>query len=381
MPDRLPDEPIFLWRQDLLRSGLGGVAVANGHVLIGDRDYSNQFDVWRCFHADSGEPLWTYQYPAPGSLDYDNAPRATPLIEGDRAYLLGAFGQLTCIRLKDGKKIWQRHLRLEYAAKSQLVWGLCSSPLLVDGKLIVNPGADNAAWVALNPDNGKELWRVGGDRHGFASPIVGSFGGIRQLVVYDRTHLVGLNVSTGEQLWKLKPPRTGDFNVPTPLIANDQLLVMTENNATRLYEFDEEGHLIPEPKVHYPTLASDQSTPVMIDNRVYCVWSDLFCLEVNPDKLTEQWIASDEAFPETGTIITGRYHNGEARLLVIGRGGELLLINGEATDRMQILSRLNLFKVSANTAEDLLTQPAIVGDRLYLRSEDELACIQLTDGS
>lgn len=377
LPDQLPDEPQFVWRKALNRPGLGGIAVVDHYVLLGDRDIANQFDVWRCFDANSGEPVWERRYPAPGKLDYDNAPRATPLVVDNKAYLLGAFGHLSCVNLADGKLQWRRNLRLEYGVTEELVWGLCSSPLLVDGKLIVNPGANDAAWVALEPETGYEIWRTAGDRHGFASPLVATLGGVKQLVGYDRTSLNGWDLETGQRLWTLTPPRKGDFNVPTPLVIKDQLLVMTENNGTRLYQFAASGAIDPTPVDQYNLLGSDMSTPVGINGHAYCVWEDLFCLEVQSGILTEKWIGSDPALPETGTIIAGKNDEGKARLLVIARGGELLVIDAEPTQEMRILSRSNLFQFTPNQAEDLLTQPALVGDRLYLRNEEELVCVRL----
>ena len=105
LPDRLPREPTFLWRKTLQRPGLGGIAATDKHVLIGDRDVSNSFDVFRCYSADDGSELWTVQYPAQGQLDYDNMPRATPLIYEGHAYLLGAFGDLSCVELETGARL------------------------------------------------------------------------------------------------------------------------------------------------------------------------------------------------------------------------------------------------------------------------------------
>ncbi|CAN0370736.1 unnamed protein product, partial [Ectocarpus sp. 4 AP-2014] len=42
LPEKLAAEPTFVWRQELSRSGLGGVAVADGRVVIGDRDFTNE---------------------------------------------------------------------------------------------------------------------------------------------------------------------------------------------------------------------------------------------------------------------------------------------------------------------------------------------------
>ena len=62
------------------------------------------------------------------------------------------------------------------------------------------------------------------------------------------------------------------------------------------------------------------------------------------------------------------------------RGGELLLIDPDAQSGERIVSRLNLFGEDPMDAEDLLTLPALVGDRLYLRGESELVCVRLGAG-
>lgn len=376
LPDTLDGSPAVVWSTPLMRSGLGGAAVSGGKVVLGDRDLTNAMDVWRCYDALTGAPLWRWQYPAPGQLDYDNSPRATPLIADDRAYLLGAFGHLTCVRLSDGVPLWRRDLRADFGARDALVWGLCASPVLVDGRLIVGPGASDAAWVALDPSTGAELWRVGGDRHGFATPVVATLGGVRQLVVCDRTSIVGLRVETGELLWRLKPPRPGDFNVPTPLVIGGRLFAVSENNGARLYRFAEGGVIDPEPVALYADLLPDTSSPVALGERVYCVWNSLFCLDAAGGRLAEEWVGEDPALPDAGAIVAGRTRGGADRLLVVARGGELLLVD-PAGDAMRVVARQNLFGADLANAEELLTSPAIAGGRLYLRGESRFLCVEL----
>ena len=129
-----------MWRQTLAGPGLGGIAATRNFVLFGDRDLDNRHDVFRCLDAATGLPLWQVQYPAEGKLDYGNTPRATPLVHGELVYLFGAFGDLHCVRLDSGEVVWRKNLRQQFGVSSKLVWGACSSPLLVDGRLIVNPG-------------------------------------------------------------------------------------------------------------------------------------------------------------------------------------------------------------------------------------------------
>jgi ABC-type phosphate/phosphonate transport system substrate-binding protein/outer membrane protein assembly factor BamB len=372
LPDSLPQEPTFVWRKPLHRAGLGGIAANDKLVLLGDRDLSNANDEFRCYAAADGELLWTLQYPAAGKLDYDNTPRATPLIHEGCAYFLGAFGTLTCVDLESGLTIWQKHLIEEFAPDTKLVWGLCSSPLIVDDKLIVNPGGADASVVALDPFSGELVWKSPGAPHAYSSFIVGTFGSVRQLVGYDETSLGGWDIETGRRLWTLKPPHQGDFNVPTPVAAGGRLLVVSENNGTRLYDFDPHGQIVPAPVAVNTRLAPDTSSPIIVGDRAFCVCLDMFCLDV-AHGLAPIWIGADKAFCDYSPLIAS-----DERILAVGEGGELILVDAKSNN-FQVISRLKLFPGSKSKAE-VLAHPALVGTRVYFRGEHELVCVDLDPG-
>jgi outer membrane protein assembly factor BamB len=257
----------------------------------------------------------------------------------------------------------------------ELVWGTCSSPLVVDGKLIVNPGGGAASIVALDPESGALLWQSPGDRHAYSSFIVatlgpGAGGARRQLVGYDRTSLGGWDIATGDRLWTLKPPYPGDFNVPTPVAVDGQLLVVTENNGARLYEFDDSGKIVAPPLATNEELAPDVSSPAVVGRRAFCVWNSLYCLDL-ADGLKPVWVGHDDAFCDSSPLFVS-----DERVLAIGRGGELLLIDA-ASDNFRIVSRLKLFEDRDSRQAELLSHPALVGTRLYLRGEKELVCVDL----
>jgi ABC-type phosphate/phosphonate transport system substrate-binding protein len=371
LPNSLPDKPNIVWRQAMHRSGLGGIAATHEYVVLGDRDLSNTVDEFRCYSARDGTLLWTVKYPAPGQLDYDNTPRATPLIDHGRAYLLGAFGHLTCATLETGAIEWQMNILEMFDGDPELVWGTCSSPLVVDGKLIVNPGGPEASVVALDPESGVLQWQSPGVRHAYSSFIAATLGGVRQLVGYDRTSLGGWDIATGHRLWTLKPPHDGDFNVPTPVAIEGRLLVATENNGTRLYDFDLSGKIIPQPIADNGALAPDVSSPAVAGGRAFCVWGDMFCLDL-ADHLQPLWVGEDDAFCDSAPLFVT-----DQLVLTFGRGGELLLIDA-LSPNFHIISRLHLFTDPASRRAELLAHPALVGTRLYVRGERELVCVDLT---
>src|SRR5204863_441721 len=128
-----------------------------------------------------------------------------------------------------------------------LAMAMCSTPLLVDDLLIVNPGGTNASLAALDPVSGHTRWTTPGLPAAYSSFICGQFGGRRQIVGYDQHSLGGWDVKTGKRLWQLVPPLGRDFNVPTPIAVDGGIVVSTENNGTRYYRFDEAGRIIPKP--------------------------------------------------------------------------------------------------------------------------------------
>ncbi|QDU86892.1 outer membrane biogenesis protein BamB [Pirellulimonas nuda] len=371
LPDRLPESPPIVWQQPLLRSGLGGLAATQHHVVLGDRDAANAMDVFRSFEAGTGEPLWTVEYPAPGLLDYDNAPRATPLIADDKVYLLGAFGDLTCADLASGAVLWQTNLRRDFLAEEELVWGTCSSPLLVGDMLIVHTGATQFNLVALEAETGLLVWQAAGAGLAYASICEATFAGVHQVIAYDKTSLRGFDPDSGAELWRLDPPQPGDFNVPTPQQLGDRLLVVTENNGARLYDFDETGRIVPEPAAQTMALRSDTATPIVAAGRVFGAADKLLCLDPAAGFKT-LYQGRDRAVRGFAPMLAT-----DDRLLILGHGGELLLVDPRS-DKLNVLSRARLFEDSEQA--DLYCYPALVGTRLFVRGERSVVCVELGDG-
>ena len=368
LPTRLPKEPKIVWSKPLTGRALAGLAATDRYLVVADRDASDTADVFRCLDSHTGRQLWKLEYATSGTIkDYGNSPRATPLIDHGRVYVLGGLGNLHCVGLADGKTVWSKHLARHVGATVP-TWGYCSSPLAVDGKLIVNPGAKGASLVALDCVSGKEVWRCPGLPPAYASFIVGTFGGVRQIVGYDEKSLGGWNPATGKRLWTLVPPASGDFNVPTPIDAGGKLILASENNGTRLCEFDVDGSIKVKPAATNKDLAPDSSTPVLVGGRVFGCGASLYCLHAGP-MLKTVWIGEDEAFNNYASLIAS-----PDRVLVVSNRGELLLIDATA-DKFKIISRLRVFPEDA----EMFSHPALVGRRFFLRDTSTVLCLDLSE--
>ena len=97
--------PKVTWRAKVA-GGYSGPAVAHGRVILTDYvrqqgDSSPSPNVRNqllgtervlCFDEQSGDLIWKHEYQRPYNISYAAGPRATPLVDGDRVYVLGAEG-------------------------------------------------------------------------------------------------------------------------------------------------------------------------------------------------------------------------------------------------------------------------------------------------
>ncbi|MHC4501775.1 MAG: outer membrane protein assembly factor BamB family protein [Planctomycetota bacterium] len=366
VPVKLPSEVRFLWRTKMTGPGLAGVAATARSVIVSDKDAKRTQDIWRCLGADDGKERWQVSYEAKGKMDYSNAPRATPAVYDGLVYLLGAFGHLHCVRLDTGRIVWKKNIIREFGAKLP-GWGMCAAPLVVDDKLIVNPGGPKASIVALHRRTGEVIWRCAGAQAAYASFIVAEVAGKRQIIGYDAGSAGGWDLATGERLWTLVPKEEGDFNVPTPVFMDGKLLLATENNGTRLYAFRDDGTIEQKPIASNEDLLPDTQSPVVVGGLVIGNADCLYCLDA-ANGLSPAWEVDDDMFADHAAII-----GGNGRALVFTASGNLALLKVDRTGCGPI-SRL---KPYGDAEVSIWSHPALVPGRLYIRDETHASCLLL----
>lgn len=355
-----PFRPRMLWQTPLPSQGVGGVAATEDFVVASSRSADDQSDVFVCLDPITGSLLWKVEYVAPGQLDYGTSPRATPLIHDPYVFLLGAFGDLTCVDIDSGGVKWRKHLVKDFGGRLP-TWGFSWSPLLVENRLIVLPGGPTCAIASLSTVDGHIQWQSQGDLSAYASPVLATWSGQSQIVAYDRHSLGGFDLEIGSRLWSVTPPKPNDFNVPTPIVLPEGLLITSENNGTRLHAVDSKGRIVAEPGSTQGLVRPDAHTPVVVGSQVIAAERDLVSLDLN-DRLAVRWRLRDRAFRGHNSLIAAGN-----RMLVITQTGEVLLVL-VAQDQGTVLARFKL----GDDAKYLLAHPALVNDVLYVRAESSL---------
>ncbi|MDP6893400.1 MAG: PQQ-binding-like beta-propeller repeat protein [Verrucomicrobiota bacterium] len=368
LPRQLPKVLQKVWSTKLTGPAVAGPAATDKWVIIPDKSRGGTQDLFRCLDVNDGSEVWRLEYEADRELDYSNSPRATPVVHDGLVYLLGALGDLHCLRLETGEVVWRTNYYREYGGKL-LPWGSSAPPLIVAEKLIINPGVSNASLVALDRKTGRLIWKTSGHAAAYSAFVVSELGGRQQIVGYDSASLGGWDPDTGKRIWQHIPTEGSDFNVTTPLIYDGQLLLATENNGTRLHQFSKNGTPFDKPVMANPSLAPDTCSPVIVGDRGFATaYGEMYCLDLK-NNLKTVWVKEDDMFYDHSNVI-----GGNGRVLVWTQSGDLLLLDA-AANKFSPLSRLRPF---GDSKVDSMSHPAIVGNRIYLRGPDEIACFQLS---
>ena len=166
-------------------AGYASPAIASDRLVFLHRNADEE--IVECLHPETGARHWSFRYPTDfeDRYGYNNGPRSSPVIDGDRTYTVGAQGQLHCLDLRSGKLVWSRNLAREYKVPQDF-FGTASTPLVEDALLVVNVGAPGGPCVAgLDKMTGREVWRAGSEwGAGYASPMPAMVHGRRRVFVF-----------------------------------------------------------------------------------------------------------------------------------------------------------------------------------------------------
>jgi outer membrane protein assembly factor BamB len=353
----------------LPHQGIGGVAAFEDFVVVSSRDRNDAMDVFSCLDPSTGIMYWQSTYGATGNLDYGNSPRATPLILDPYVVTLGAFGDLQCLDMISGAIVWKKHLVKDFQGELPQ-WGYSASPIVVDEKLIIQPGGQAKSIVALELSTGKLLWATPGRVPAYASLVPNRVGTRWQVIGFDDKSAGAWSVADGARDWELIAPIKNDFNVPTPVLAPEGLLLTSENNGTRFYRWTESGGVESEPSAQTEDLAGDSHSPIRIGKLLIGVDHSLQMLDWT-DGLRCVAKQEDRAFRGYCSLI-----GSEDRVLVVCENSEVLLYQLEER-QFRELGRVRV----ADADTQILSHPAISGRTLFVRLPNALVAWELSPES
>lgn len=272
-PATWPAELKQSWRVDI-GEGYSSPVVAGGKVFVhGRRDPE---EIVASINLADGKLLWQQKYQAEFkknqyAVEMAKGPNATPLVVGNRLFTLGVTGVLNAWDTATGKQLWTRDFSKSIDT-TKLFCGTAASPLIVNGRLVVQIGSDihGGQVLALNPATGATEWEWKGLGPGYASPVVIELAGNPQIVTMTEGSIISLDGKTGKELWSMPFPDEWHENIATPLWTGAQLIVSGTRQGTHAYTLAQTGGKWQATEIwKNPDIAMYMSSPVFGDGLIY----------------------------------------------------------------------------------------------------------------
>ena len=272
-PATWPTELKQSWRVEI-GEGYSSPVVAGGKVFVhGRRDPE---EIVAGINLVDGKVLWQQKYQAEFkknqyAVEMAKGPNATPLVVGNRLFTLGVTGIVNAWDTATGKQLWTRDFS-KLIDTSKMFCGTAASPLLVNGRVVVQIGSDihGGQVLALNPATGATEWEWHGLGPGYASPVMIELGGSQQIVTMTEGSIVGLEGKTGKELWSVPFPDEWHENIATPLWTGAQLIVSGTRQGTHAYTLAQTAGKWQATEIwKNPDIAMYMSSPVFGDGLIY----------------------------------------------------------------------------------------------------------------
>lgn len=352
-----------LWKKSLPGRGHASPCVLGDIVLIASADEANSVQFILALDRRTGEERWrtdVHRSPLPKINEKNTHASATPACDGQLVFTLFAQHDQLSVSAIDlsGQIVWQRVVGSYKHAN-----GLGASPALFRNLVIVasdNPA--NPTLVALRAADGSVEWQTTRKAsENSATPIVATVAGRPQLLINGAYGVNSYDPATGVELWHVdhktevaactmafdKQRVYASGNVPEPCLLGvraDGSGDVTESHV--LWRTNQSNPYVPSP------LVANGQLFVVTDSGV------AFCRDL-----------------ETGNILWKKRLGGNFSASPLLAGGNIYATNEDGVTH--IFRAATVFtRVAENDVSALcLATPAVCGGMVFLRTDTDLYCI------
>ena len=362
------DGPRRLWQRPL---GDGYSAIVSDVETLYTVYRAEAQDVVIALDAATGKTKWESRFDAPFketcSERLGPAPRAAPLIIGDRLVTISAGGLMNSFDRRTGAKQWAVDL-VEGGAQAVRACGYSASPIAFKNLIITTAGGPGRGVVAVNAETGAFAWRSQDFQNGYSSPLLIDLDGRPELVVFTFGEVSGLDPATGTLEWTVAHRAEQGVNVATPIWGPDNLLFVSSayNGGSRVLKLARQGD-----KVDVKEVWANQrvrihfGNAVRVGTRIYASNGEFGAAPFAAiDVLTGDMVWRDRGVARS-TLISA-----DGKLIILDEDGKLVI----ATPGESGLTIHAKAQVLENTA---WTVPTLCGSTLYLRDRKQIVAVDL----
>lgn len=357
------DGPPLLWKANNLGGGFSTPSVTQGRVFgMGFRD--NDEIVW-ALDEKTGAEVWAVKIAdANHRVGYNEGPRCTPTVDGERLYVLGLGGDLVCLKTSSGAEVWRKNLYKDFGGQVG-PWGYSESPLIDGDKVLCTPGGKMATLVALDKKTGETVWKgvaSKGDSAHYSSLIAVDFADQREYIQFLSGGVVGFS-GDGEYLWRYDHPHNSTANCSTPLYRDGYVFAASAyGTGGGLIKLSRDGNSIKVEKEIYFTSKMKNHHGGMVLIGDYLYGSDegqLTCLEFKTGAV--QW-AERKAGKGSIAYADGRlyYRNENGPTILVEANPKAYVEHGRFTP--------------PRTGKPAWPHPVLANGKLLIRDQQYLYC-------
>jgi len=353
--------PPKVWSIANLGEGYGSLAIRGDRIYV--QGVQGRDSSVFCLQRGDGKVIWSNALAARLDQDRGSGPRGTPTLDGEHLYALAENGELACLRIQDGGKIWRRNILQDFNGQNPH-WLLSESPLIDGDHLIVTPGGPGAAIVALDKNSGKTIWtsKELSDRAGYSSCIIADVQGIPTIMALTAQAGVGVRAADGKLMWRYERVANRTANIATPVFHDNKVFYTSAyGTGCALLGLTAQNGVVKAGEVYFSGEMQNHHGGVVFSNGFLYGYSNaiLTCLEFNTGRVA--W--KDRS---------------------VGKGS-LMAADG----RLYLLSENNVAGLAEATHDGYTEQgrftipdqgwpswahPVVCGAQLFLRNQGWLAC-------
>lgn len=398
-PDRWSSTENVAWKTDLPGRGWSSPVVWGKHVFLttvvnrgvseppkkglyrdGNRPQppASIHEWWvYCLDLESGKVRWKEKVREgrpPGPIHIKNSYASeTPVTDSERVYFyFGNVGVFTYTL--DGKRLWSKPME---PRATRYGWGTAASPALHGERLyIVNDNEEDSYLLALDKRTGKELWRVSRDeKSNWSTPFIWQHR-LRTEIVTPGSGKVRAYDLDGKELWSLRG--MSSITIATPFAGDDLLYISSGFVGSRqrpIYAIR-------------PGARGDISLLPDQTSNEFIAWCNWLAAPYNPSTLLYRdklYVLLDRGMLSAYDAKTGKpFYERERIPQAAGftaspwaANGKIFCLDEDGTTHVfRAGETFEWLHANRLAADDMgMATPAIVGNKLLIRTSARLYCI------
>ena len=344
------------WKTPLPGRGLSSPIVIENRVFLTASSTADQSRLHViCANKVNGEIEWERQFWATGrTICHEKTCVAapTPVSDGKNIYALYSSNDLICLDL-DGNLKWVRGLMQDYPNASNSL-GLASSPIIVDGTLIVQIENDSDSFVSgINLKDGSNIWKLARTKKAnWTSPIRLND---KEVAIQGSEGITCVSAKSGTVQWSYNE---GASTIPSSVTSADSAILYVPSNGITAIKPRKDNNT-PEIVWQESQLRPGTSSPIIVGDNIYIINRAGVLNAAKKDTGERLWrLRLEGSFSGSPVSSNGHIYVASERKGVF----QSIDINGKE----------GMLRGSIELGETILGTPAIANNSIFIRSDGHL---------